>query len=85
MKVMLKPEEIGKKLNPQTACPMAEQGYLLTFEGREFNRRMLGGSGVLNTPLPITTDATQRLKYEITTCCLRFVLQFRLLCVFVPE
>ena len=30
---------------------MAEQIYPLTFEGRESNPRMLGGSGVLNTPL----------------------------------
>ena len=30
---------------------MAEQIYPLTFEGREFNPRILGGLGVLNTPL----------------------------------
>ena len=32
---------------------MAEQIFPLTFEGREFNPRMLGGSGVLNTPLAL--------------------------------
>ena len=32
---------------------MAEQIYPLTFEGRESNPRMLGGSGVLNTPLNV--------------------------------
>ena len=30
---------------------MAKQIYPLIFEGRKFNPRMLGGSGVLNTPL----------------------------------
>ena len=50
-----RPIQMGKKrLNPRTACPMAEQIYPLTFEGRESNPRMLGGSGVLNTPLPAT-------------------------------
>ena len=46
-----KPMEIGKKHNPLTACSMAEQIYPLTFKGRESKPRMLGGSGVLNTPL----------------------------------
>ena len=46
-----KPMEIGKKLNPRTACSTAEQIYPLAFEGRRFNTWMLGGSGVLNTPL----------------------------------
>ena len=30
---------------------IAEQIYLLRFKGRKFNPQMLGGSGVLNTPL----------------------------------
>ena len=37
--------EIGKKLNPQTPCSMAEQIYPLTFEDKEFIPGMLGGSG----------------------------------------
>ena len=51
-----RPIKTGKKLNPRTACPMAEQISPLTFEGREFNPQMLGGLGVLNTPLVIVVN-----------------------------
>ena len=42
---------------------MAEQIYPLTFEGREFNPQMLGGSVVLKTPLKRSQNA-QTLLHE---------------------